>query len=176
MNTQEIWKSVRGYESFYKVSNLGRVMALPNHRHPKPIILKPQINGKAGYYLVFLQHKGISKGFLVHRLVAEAFIPNPDGYKEVNHRDENKANNSADNLEWCSRKYNVNYGNRNARITGRKGYKVFQYTKDMVFIRSYPSTRAVERELGYCQPFISKCCRGKVKDAYGYIWSYTPLK
>lgn len=173
--TEEIWKSVRGYEHSYKVSNMGRVMALPNHRHPNSIILKPQSNGKCGYLLVFLQHKGISKGFLVHRLVAEAFIPNPDNLPEVNHRDEDKSNNVVTNLEWCTRKYNVNYGNRNARITGRKGYKVYQYTKDMVFIRSYPSTRAVERETGYCQPLISKCCLGKVPEAYGFRWSYQPL-
>ena len=107
----EIWKPVCGFEDKYEVSNLGRVRSL-NFRNKKNDIklLTPLDNGK-GYLQVRLSRKWHK----VHRLVAKAFIPNPNNYDEINHKDENKSNNKVDNLEWCSRKYNVNYGNRNLK-------------------------------------------------------------
>ena len=103
---KEIWKDIDGYEGLYQVSNLGRVKSL---HHNKEKILKGSYNSK-GYYFVKLCKNGISKSIFVHRLVAQEFIPNPDNLPIVNHKDENPRNNNVDNLEWCTQKYNANYG------------------------------------------------------------------
>lgn len=114
----EIWKSILGYEGLYEVSNLGRVRSLDRrvsytngqvHIH-KGRILKPGVSN--GYMQVHLCNNGSMKQPLVHRLVAEAFIPNPDNLPQVNHKDENPSNNNVDNLEWCTSEYNINYGTR----------------------------------------------------------------
>lgn len=124
--TEEIWRPIEGYEGLYEVSSYGRVRSLDmyvrckSYRLHKGKVLSPIINTN-GYLFVGLQ----GKRFSVHRLVAQAFIPNPQGLPQVNHIDENKSNNNVDNLEWCDAKYNNNYGT--ARIRGRetlinKGY------------------------------------------------------
>lgn len=114
----EEWRSVIGYEGLYEVSNTGRVRSLDRcvkysngqiHLY-KGKILSPVIKDN-GYLVVNLQRRT----FYIHRLVTEAFIPNPDNLIEVNHKDEDKTNNSVDNLEWCDHKYNVNFGTRNIR-------------------------------------------------------------
>ena len=131
-----------------------------------------------GYYRIWLWIGGVQKCFLVHRLVALAFLPNPDNLPEVNHKDENKTNNMVGNLEWCSKSYNINYGTRNERcgekILNRKDQSrpVKQFTKDGVFIKEYPSMHEVERQTGFYNGHISKCCNGKLKSAYCYIWRY----
>ena len=115
-NIVEIWKPISAYETFYAVSNFGRVKSLCNRigSHGKIIeierecIMHPTDNGK-GYLLVSLSRNGNRKNFYVHRLVAEAFCDNPQSKKYVNHKDRNKSNNSADNLEWCTQKENVNH-------------------------------------------------------------------
>lgn len=115
----EEWRPVVGYEGLYEVSSTGLVRSvdrclvnsLGKVVHLKGKILKGGDNGK-GYRYVFLQKDGTSKNISVHRLVAEAFIPRPEGLYEVNHKDEDKSNNSVDNLEWCDHKYNMNYGSR----------------------------------------------------------------
>ena len=114
---QEIWKDVEGYEGLYQVSNFGRVKSLDryvlrngNSLFVKGIVLS-QLNNR-GYLTVRLCNSGKYKNYLVHRLVANAFIHNDNNYSEINHIDENKHNNHVDNLEWCDRKYNVNYGSR----------------------------------------------------------------
>ena len=111
----EEWKDVRGFKGLYEVSNLGRV-------RDKNGLLKEY--NTDGYIRVCLKKtlngKRISRCIGVHRLVAQAFIPNPHRYKEVNHKDENKSNNCVDNLEWCTRKYNVNYGTRTQRAAEAK--------------------------------------------------------
>ena len=118
---EEIWKDIVGFEGIYQVSNLGRVRTVPHYvpgkshgvdtvRLVKSNILKDAKSGN--YRKVVLWSGGKYKNCLVHRLVAEAFIPNPDNLPQVNHLDENKYNNRADNLEWCTAKYNMNYGNR----------------------------------------------------------------
>ena len=111
---EEQWKDIiiekngvtYDYTGLYQVSNLGRVRSLGNDKTRKERILKPKINNK-GYLQVILCKNGKVKTFLVHRLVATAFIPNPDNLPVVNHRDENPLNNCVDNLEWCTQKYNV---------------------------------------------------------------------
>ena len=111
---KEEWRDVIGYEGLYQVSNLGRVKSLPKYSNSKGYpelrkekILKPYITGKYRNYCTvrFID----KKAYKVHRLVALAFIPNPNNYPIVNHKDENAANNRADNLEWCTNAYNVKY-------------------------------------------------------------------
>lgn len=108
---KEIWKPVVGYEGLYEVSNIGRVKGINTYSHKEPIILS-QCKRKDGYLSVRLSKNNISKSKTVHRLVAMAFIPNPDNLEMVNHKDENKANNKVDNLEWCTRAYNQKYSIR----------------------------------------------------------------
>lgn len=99
----EIWKPINGYEFLYKISNLGNVLSLRTNK-----LLKQNMN-TSGYFAVQLCKDGKRKSYLVHRLVAEHFINNPKRCPEVNHKDEDKSNNVVDNLEWCTRKYNMNY-------------------------------------------------------------------
>lgn len=117
---KEVWKNIPNYENLYQVSNFGNVRSLNHIRKngtnkylQKGRILKPQKT--SNYLFVRLSKNGESKQYLVHRLVAEVFILNEFNYKEVNHKDENKYNNNVSNLEWCSHKYNINYGSGNKR-------------------------------------------------------------
>ena len=121
---------------------------------------------------VGLCNNGEQKMYLVHRLVAKTFIPNPDNLPEVNHRDYNPSNNYVQNLEWCDRKYNCNYGTRIKKISEKCSKPVLQLTKDGEFVREWKSATYVERNLGYFHNYISSCCLGKHKSAYGYIWKF----
>lgn len=108
-----IWKDVRGYEGVYQVSNYGDVIRLPVYDargHLRRAKLLKQHRTRCGYLQIGLYADGKETKFLVHRLVAEAFLRNPRGYTDVNHRDENKAHNVVSNLEWCNRSYNCKYG------------------------------------------------------------------
>lgn len=115
MTETEQWRPIEGYEGICEVSNLGRIRRVKGYdslghlRNEK--ILRPRMNC-CGYLLVGLCREGKQRHFSVHRLVAQAFLPNPDGLPQVNHKDEDKTNNRADNLEWCTRSYNINYGTR----------------------------------------------------------------
>lgn len=115
MNSEEIWKDIIGYEGLYQVSSLGRVRSLDRYDSRNCFwegrILKLYTR-KGGYLFVQLHLNGKGKNYLVHRLVAIAFIPNPDNLPEVNHLDEDKTNNRVENLEFCDRKYNINFGTR----------------------------------------------------------------
>ena len=119
----EEWKDIVGYENLYQVSNLGNVRSLDKvimRKHGESLtvrgrVLKPMII--KGYCYVRLNDCGNWKTEQIHRLVAQAFIPNPDNLPEVNHKDENKSNNRADNLEWCTHNYNVNYGQRTKKFS-----------------------------------------------------------
>ena len=113
-NMIEDWKDIPGYEGLYVVSNNGRVMNVRSGR-----VLRGIVNN-LGYIMVGLSKSGKVKMVSVHRLVAEAFIKNPDNLREVNHKDEDKSNNNVDNLEWCDRKYNVNYGSRMDKVRKTK--------------------------------------------------------
>lgn len=172
----EIWKDIEGYEGLYQVSNWGRVRSL---WFGKEKMLQP-VKHKNGYLFVSLGRK---KTISIHRLVAEAFIPNPDNLPQVNHRDENKENNNVDNLEWCDSKYNNNYGTHNKRVSDtqindqNKSKKVIQFSKTGEFIREWPSTNECGRN-GFNQGHVAACCRGntKLKTYKGYIWKYKEEK
>lgn len=170
----EIWRDIKGYEGFYQVSNLGRVR---NSMTDK--ILKPVPNHR--YLRVTLCKNGVHKLFRIHRLVAQAFIPNPDNLPTVNHKDQDKTNNCVDNLEWSDMEYQINYGDRNNRVSQKqindpnKSKPVVQYTLDMVFVAEYPSAREASRQTGVDYGNIKHCCNGKFKTAGGYIWKYKIL-
>ena len=163
----EEFRDIPGYEGMYEVSNLGRV-----RRDGK--ILKPLKD--SGYLQVHLSKNGIAKKVLIHRLVALAFLPNPQNLPCINHKDEDKTNNYVNNLEWCTYEYNSNYGTRNERagekISEKKSKPVLQYDKTGNFIREWPSMIKVEEELGINQSNISQCCLGNRNSAGGFIWKY----
>lgn len=186
----EIWKDIQGYEGLYQVSNLGRIKSLDRYvvRHRKGTTFKALIKGKFpsisltkdGYEKVTLCNKEKTITFRVHRLVAETFIPNPLNLPHVNHKDENKRNNHVENLEFCSIKYNCNYGNRNKKISSSRindpslSYKIYQYTLDKKLIKIWPSLCECERN-GFHRCNIARVCNGEYKQHKGYIWSYTKL-
>lgn len=105
---------VYDYSDKYQISSLGRIRSFKRNSGGK--LLKPQLR-KDGYLMIVVKDKNKSTGFLIHRLVANAFVENPNNLEQVNHKDENKQNNTANNLEWCSAKYNANYGTRNERAS-----------------------------------------------------------
>lgn len=121
----EIWLPIEGYNGLYEVSNMGRVKSLGNDKIRKEKILH-QGNMKNGYLYVVLCKEGKMKTCTVHRLVATAFIQNPNGYRCVNHKDEDKTNNRVENLEPCDHKYNSNYGTAQQRRVDSTDYKAFQ--------------------------------------------------
>lgn len=149
----EVWKEVQGYEGIYQISSQGRIrnkcgkVRCPGH-------------AMHGYLQIGLSKAGTVKYAFIHRLVAEAFIENPYGYKEVNHIDENKNNNFCTNLEWVSRKYNTNYGNRPrkvgkyAKVHGSN--TISQYNRENIFLLEFRSLREAEKITGFCRQSISK--------------------
>lgn len=174
---KEIWLPVKGYEGLYEVSSFGRVRSLGNFKsnNSKVRVLKPGIN-KFGYLHVCLYKNGGKNMCLLHRLVAEAFIPNWFDEEQVNHRDENPKNNHIDNLEWCDRKYNCNYGTRidrirEKRINGKCSKPILQLTKSVELIREFPSIKEAVRN-GFDLGNIHSCCSGKRQTHRGYIWRY----
>ena len=164
---EEIWKDKKDYEEHYQVSNCGRVKSI---KFGKERILKPVPNS-FGYLFVNLCKDGKVKAFTVHRLVAEAFLDNPNNYKEVNHKDENKTNNVVINLEWCDAKYNNSYGTARERMSGRLSKPVLQYTLDGEFVREWESTAECSRN-GFNQGAVAACCRGELKTYKGFLWEY----
>lgn len=171
---EEVWKKVEGFEGFYEVSDLGRVRSwIDSHRNriAEPKILNPA-NDRGGYLFVNLYKDGRRKTFLIHRLVAQAFIPNPGNLPQVNHIDECKTDNRATNLEWCSPAYNSNYGTRNERLAKANSRPVLQYDLSGNFVRKWPSTREIYRQTGWNRSYISACCLGKYQSAYHHVWRY----
>lgn len=155
----EQWKPVEGYEDLYEISNLGRVKSLNYHRTGVEKIMKPlKIKG---YLLVDLCRDGERKKFLVHRLVASEFIPNPKGLPEINHIDEVKTNNCVSNLEWCDRRYNINFGTRNKRMAAAfsKSVEASKFPDFRTIELRFVSAAEAERN-GYGHSPVSACCRG----------------
>lgn len=174
---EEIWKYIKEYPN-YMISSYGRIKSLGNNKTRKEKILKPK-KKRNGYLQVHLSKNGKLKSFQIHRLVAEAFIPNPNNYPQINHKDENKGNNVVSNLEWCTAKYNSNYGSLNERKsqtlkgnTNQKKRCVLQYTINGDFIKEYFSIKEAENETNIAATNIGKCCRGLFKQMGGFKWRY----
>lgn len=172
---KELWKDVKGYEGYYKVSNMGRVKSLKRinsyGRTVNEKILTNTLNN-TGYLRVKISKNNVQKNISVHRLVAQAFIQNPYNLPMINHKDENKLNNMVENLEWCDNKYNSNYGTKPRKIGNNHKKKIAQYTKENVLIKIWNSATDVKKELNYDDSSIRKCCNNKknYNSAYGYIW------
>ena len=180
----EEWRDIEGFEGYYQISNMGRVKSLERtvrnsrgYRIVAERILKPQSNSK-GYLYVNLYKDGKMKRCRVNRLVAQAFLPNPDNLPEVNHKDEDKQNNCMDNLEWCSHSYNNSYNGRAKKI-GEKNTNnpkiskpVFSVNKVSGLIVEFPSLIEAERQTGISNSSICKCLKGKRNSAGGCVWFY----
>ena len=156
-------KDVVGYEGLYAVTSCGKVYSYINEKFLNPY------TGSKGYLFVNLYKDGKMKHYSLHRLVAMAYIPNPENLPQVNHKDENKTNNCLQNLEWCDCRYNHNYGTINERISNSLKIPILQYDLDGNFIREWPSATDVGKEV---QSHICDCAKGKLHTAYGYIWKY----
>lgn len=186
----EVWKPIKEFEGLYDISNLGRVRSVDRdisverygkiHTcHYNQRILK-QYKNTGGYYIVELHKQDGGYQPRVHRLVAEAFIPNPNNYPCINHKDECKTNNKVDNLEWCTYKYNNNYGTRPQRL-GKSNTDNPLLCKTIVLTNSktgestfYNSVKDAAKFLGgdSMKGAISSCCRGKRKQVRGYYCKY----
>lgn len=164
------WKDIEGYEGLYQISNDGIV------RNQKTGKIKKDTNSK-GYRRVGLFKNSIGKWFAVHRLVAEAFIPNPDNLPVVNHKDEDKTNNKVENLEWCTVEYNNRYGTAPKRhgLTQRNrpdcSKQVEQYDLNDNLVKVYNSVSET-RYYGFCYSSVSKCCRGERKTHKKFKWCF----
>lgn len=175
----EIWKDVVGYEGYYEVSNLGNVRSVTRVKKGKQ--LKP-IERRHGYLAVQLHGKGGNergfKAFSIHRLVAEAFISNPNNYPEVNHIDEDKSNNRVDNLEWVTHKQNMNSGTIIESFEGRKSHRakpIIQYDREGNMIAEFDSASDAGKKLGIDYRNIQNSLY-KGQMAYGYYWKFKYTK
>lgn len=171
---KEIWKDIPNFEGLYQISNLGRVKSFrqsTKFHKANEYILKPSLANN-GYYQVTLYKDTGKKKFLVHRLVAEAFIPNPENHPQINHMDEDPYNNRADNLEWCTAEYNNAYGTARIRIVETKSRPIEQLTLDGKTIAVYRSTRIAAELLGINRGTLKDCIR-KGSPCSGYYWKYS---
>ena len=186
----EIWRKIPGYDGAYEVSNFGKVRSIDRevyvstaqktyYRHQSGVELTQKKN-KFGYLYVGLRFRGKKQKWLpVHRLVAQAFIPNPGRLPQVNHKDECKTNNNAYNLEWCSAKYNANYGTANSRrsfkmTNGPLSKPIKQYTADGILVFFWPSVSECARRTGMSKGNITTALNRykNTNTAYGYCWEY----
>ena len=168
------WKPIKETNGEYLVSDTGLVFSAKSGK------LIKQTLSSAGYYRVQIWKDGQGKRLAVHRLVAEAFVPNPNQYPIINHKDENKLNNKATNLEWCTYQYNSNYGNRIERFLSNRQFgtgkdnaqsrEVYQFSLDGQFIAEYESCHLAGIETGLNYKSIQKARSGKLKTFAGYVW------
>ncbi len=184
MNNEEVFKPIKGYDDMYFISNYG---SIKSYKHNSPKILKNCINSR-GYEYIKLSKNNKKKMFVVHRLVCEHFMPNPENKPFVNHKDGNKTNNRINNLEWVTASENIKHAydtglnyvsdeNRKNTIKRNKSMtkKIVQIDKDTKeIIRKWGSMADASRSLNIHPSDISKCCRnyGRTKTAGGYIWRY----
>ena len=184
----EQWKTIEGYEGLYEISNTGQVKSLPSivwydnsqghrKRTKQGGILTPKLE-KSGYYRIGLRKNGAKKFFAIHRLVATAFVPNPDNLPEVNHKDENKLNNRADNLEWCTTQYNSSYGTRWQRLYknggGSRHLRIGKYDQEGNLLGTWDSIAQAARANGVSESAVRMCAKGKPSAGrvFGYIYKF----
>ena len=186
MENIEIWKDIENYEGFYQVSDCGNVKSLERdvyrqngtfHYHAGGKILVQNLD-KYGYMRVSLHLNGKIKTIFVHRLVAEAFIPNPENKPQVNHKDEVKTNNVVENLEWCTASYNVNFGTRNERSVQNRRYpKLGNHPRAKAIFceelnKEFDCITSAGKELGIGRTSINQACTGKRKTAGKLHWRF----
>lgn len=191
--TNEIWKPVilnkyyqdkfnlpeNYFSDCYHVSNFGRIKSLTGHRYKEDTILNRKLDSK-GYCIFSLSKNKIRCFIPLHQLIAMVFITNPNNYIEINHKDEDPSNNCVDNLEWCDRKYNNNYGNRLEKV-GKSISKtkcetistpVDCYTLDDKFIKHYEALVHVELD-GHMHGHVRECCLGIRNKHHNLKWKYS---
>lgn len=188
MGKKEEWEPVKGYEGYYEISNLGRVKSLERKVQSGNFIitcheriLVPQLT-KSGYYRVGLNKNGKVKHVLVHRLVAESFLPNPNNYINVHHKNADKSDERASNLLWVSRSFNIQHsydyeGHTRANLgkfgkENKRSKPIAQMDLQGNTIKIYDSVSDVQRELGFKEGNISSCALGKYDTMYGFKWAY----
>ena len=172
---EEIWKQICGYEGRYEVSNLGRIKSFAQSKKGK---LVSGSLSKKGYVMVKLyDNNGVHKTCPVHRLVAIAFIPNPNNLPQVNHKDENKENNCVENLEWCTNDYNIHYGTKIAR--GAEKLRCCPSTSKKIFSidsngikHFYDSIGEAQRQTGLFHANIVRALKGRRPRCGGLVWRY----
>lgn len=174
----EIWKPIKEYEGLYEVSSFGNIKSLvKSHYNGHHFVVYGErtlkkSKDKDGYLRVCLCKNNKKSSCIVHRLVAEAFIPNTYNLPHINHKDEIKTNNCVENLEWCDNKYNDNYGDRNNKISNAVSKSVLQFDLNGNLIKKWKGARQVQKELGFFSSNISKACKGELITAYGYKWEF----
>lgn len=196
MECIEVWKPVAGYEGRYEVSNYGRVKSLNYDKTGKERLMA-LVKHQNGRLFVGLYKDGKQKALQVSRIVGYAFIPNPFGLPEINHKDENPENNCVENLEWCDKHYNCNYGTRNERIVDTRKKRnpdnecyrktvetrtskgcsnaekrIVQYSLNGEYIGIYNSVSEAERATGIGRSQIRRCSKGILKQTGGYRFEY----
>lgn len=169
----EEWKDIDGYDGVYQVSSEGRVRSFQCN---KCKILNCHIVVKTKHLKIGLYKDKKRKHYYVHKLVAKAFLPNPNSYTEVNHKDENPLNNNVENLEWCTHRYNMTYGTcqERSRITHlERTPSILMYNKEGVLKATFNSVVDAEKETGTPHSNIIACCKGRLKTANRYVWKYS---
>ena len=167
---EEIWKPIKDYEGLYEVSNFGRIKTLSRYiRNRKmPEKIKKLEKDRYGYLRIELSKNKIRKKYLVHRLVAQAFIPNNNNLPCINHKDENKSNNIVNNLEWCDYLYNNLYNDKQKK----NWVKVKQLDENNNIINIFESLTEASKNTNIIQCEISNCLNNRQKTAGGYYWQY----
>ena len=181
----ELWKDIEGYEGLYQVSNMGRVRSLDmviEQKGKAPYVWSGRVlspsEDRHGYKHIRLRARGTNTGVYVHQLVAKAFVPNPNGYNEVNHKDENPGNNRSSNLEWCSHIYNVRYGTGQERRAAKIRRPIIQKDLSGNVVHEWGSLTECQRETGMLTGHICRALRKYplYQTAYGYVWEYAAEK
>ena len=158
----EEMKNIKDYKGEYEIKKNGRVWSYKRKKFLKPMLTMD------GYHRVSLYKEGKRKTYYIHRLVAQTFIPNPEGLPEVNHKDEDKSNNCVENLEWMSKIDNINYGTGSKRSAEKRSKPIYCVELDKVF----KSGKEAARELGLNNSHITSCCKGRYKTTGGFHFRY----